>query len=519
MQHRDMSRRIRVGIGVLVSALLIGSCGASTGDATVLLSTPAEEPVEATETPEPTMVEPTAGSTSDIPTSTVAAPPSTPTAAAAPPTPTHAPPSPTPTVPPTNEPSPTEEPPPASKAREESALKRRDIPPEGVSAQFAFGGRGDEPCVLLGSGQPDPSFADGLAQAHEYCLRFGGFDPGEVVQLTLWLPDGSSRVAEFTSDLHGSVVCGFIAVPGDPTGTYVVTASVDGQEILEDRFEVTRAVKPSLLIRDEANISMLFELINYEVPPSRPGSAFELVFAGWQAHELVDINVYFYDSFGECYFIDETVYYAEHPCVYITSFQGLEMDESGVAIYVLDTQSDDPQGTYYFAPVGNVSEASSRQRFVLKGDPPMVASFLPTAETLLATTDFIREGPPWDRIPMLQSEGVVESWQRTFYGPEPARIDYNLICAQYDTPAQADAATDADIGAFLEVRSRADVEAIKIDPIGDAWLAIRGGTSANTMFAALWFIADDVGCRFLGTSRSIDPLNYIVSLGQQVTGR
>lgn len=170
-----------------------------------------------------------------------------------------------------------------------TALKRRDAPPEGVKAQFEYFQEGDGSCYGLDDSRPSAVVDFPTVEiAMYFIVCFPGFAPNQAVEAQFRLPDGTSRQAtarNFNSP-EGVPYLEWTSLPGDPTGTYEVTAS---QRSLRGggRFTVSTASQPRMVA----------------APPREgpPGTTFRFGLAGFSPNSAVPLHLYRADGQARSY--------------------------------------------------------------------------------------------------------------------------------------------------------------------------------------------------------------------------
>jgi hypothetical protein len=220
--------------------------------------------------------------------------------AVAPPTPT---PRPTPT--PTDTPVP------------DGTLKDNDVPPEGVAAQLGFF-PAHIPCAdPLKPGDGKQIGTVETASRSRIC--FAKFKPDNEISVSVMQPGGAVlRQGTVTTEGSGAGVWTWVILPGDPLGTYTLTAT-QGQLKAVATFTVVRAMSPRIIVHPRSGV---------------PGTTFSIGLAGFQPSLTAPLYLYrqrdrSIPSFN-----------------YATQLSSVRTDARGEAIYTLRTQWDDPVGEY-----------------------------------------------------------------------------------------------------------------------------------------------------------------------------
>lgn len=201
----------------------------------------------------------------------------------------------------------------------EGALKRRDVPPEGVKAQFEHFQEGDGSCFELDESKPAAVVDFPRTEiASTFVICFPGFADDKPVQADVRLPDGKVRKISATFyNSFGVPNASWTAVPGDPLGRYDVSAT-QGTLKGTGSFTVTAASLPSMV----------------EIEPAQgpPGTTFRFGIAGFEANSTVDLYLYKVDG-------------GTHS--YLTKVAAA-MDGQGQTVFSFPTAKDDPKGGYCF---------------------------------------------------------------------------------------------------------------------------------------------------------------------------
>ena len=206
-----------------------------------------------------------------------------------------------------------------------SPLQRRDAPPEGVKAQFEFFQEGDGACVGLDESKPAAVVDFPKPEiAMTFIICFPGFTHNQPVQADVRLPDGKVRkiTASFFNTPEGVPYASWTSVPGDPLGTYQVSAS-QGTRQGTGTFTVAAASTP--------------RTVGIEPTSGAPGTAFRFALAGFGAGSVVDLYLYRGEGNG--------IYR------YLTTVT-VTMDGNGQTILNFPTRADDPKGSYCFVRRG-----------------------------------------------------------------------------------------------------------------------------------------------------------------------
>ncbi|MCA1692729.1 MAG: hypothetical protein LC733_11230, partial [Actinobacteria bacterium] len=200
-----------------------------------------------------------------------------------------------------------------------SPLQRRDVPPEGVKAQFEYFQEGDGACFGLDESRPAAVVDfEKPEMATSFIICFPGFAPNQPVQADVRLPDGKMRKisSESFNVPEGVPFSLWTAVPGDPLGTYEVTAT-QGALRGTGRFTVSVASSPNLV-----EIEPLF---------GPAGSVFRFALAGFPPNRNVELYLYRQTEAG--------------PYSFLTTLSP-RMDGKGETILTVHTAPDDPPGVY-----------------------------------------------------------------------------------------------------------------------------------------------------------------------------
>lgn len=215
-----------------------------------------------------------------------------------------------------------------------SALKRRDLAPEGVERQVSFGASGDSVCgrpkqrptvvfdrrgfpapaVGVDGGFPALSEYDEPEIGEHFAICPAGFDVRRALRIAVTDPTGAvqSRVIP----AHEGFVWDWRPRPGDPLGEYRVRTS-QGTTAAHRRFRLHAASAPNIatLARDTGPV---------------PGDDVGLMLVGFKPRERVRMNIYA----GSATSADYT---------YRTSML-VRVEPDGTAIAAVPTAADDPPG-------------------------------------------------------------------------------------------------------------------------------------------------------------------------------
>lgn len=240
---------------------------------------------------------------------------------------------------------------------EASLFQRRDTPPEGVAAQLSFGGGGSNACnsglyerTVLGNqyARVDTLRTDwsipsrqwkeeviSLTSGQGFC--FAWFQPNRFIEAVVQRPDGTTVQRRVATDEAGFGVWPWYALPGDPPGTYVVSGQLDGSSIAT-QFEVRLPTSRGMLV----------------YPPSNPlGGTFSIYLHGFEPNEVLSLYLYRDDQPGLS--------------SYLSTLPSIQMDETGSAVYRLDSQPEDIPGQYWIVTPdpGNPEQIRDLARFNL----------------------------------------------------------------------------------------------------------------------------------------------------------
>ena len=223
--------------------------------------------------------------------------------------------------------------------RSDSVLGRRDRRPAGAVAFAKFfaggaGGRGEcgdflptdfnRPTVRVPgayegqTARPDIGEASvGLAED----LCFFGFEPQAPIDVSVTSPMGTVKRSEGCASCESHLV--WFGLPGDPLGTYKVTAA-QGRLEATGSFDLHAAQDRTLLVAESWSIH------GGGVPR---GSTIRIGVAGFRPYEIVKLLFYYAPKEDS------------NEGGYRTSVS-LRMDAMGQRLYRLQTQADDPRGFY-----------------------------------------------------------------------------------------------------------------------------------------------------------------------------
>ena len=206
---------------------------------------------------------------------------------------------------------------------EQSPLKGKDIPPEGIRGQFEFFQEGDGSCRGLPAGPPRALVErEQIEIGQFFAICFPGFPLHQSVAAEVRLPDGTVRRSQMTDiDPDGVANWFWSTLPGDPLGVYAVTAT-RGSLTGTGAFTVLPASRPGILI---------------PLPHAAPaGSTFQIGIFGFEPNATVPL--YVYRKVGR-------------PYEFVTVLS-VKVDAQGQTLYQLQTDTDDPPGEYCFVHRG-----------------------------------------------------------------------------------------------------------------------------------------------------------------------
>ena len=132
------------------------------------------------------------------------------------------------------------------------------------------------------------------------------------------LEEGDCREGTATTERSGAGAWTWVILPGDPLGTYTLTATQGGLKAV-GTFTVVRATAPHIIVYPRSGVR---------------GTAFSVGLAGFQPSSTVPLYLY-----RQC---DESPLCFN----YATQLSTVRTDARGEANYTLRTQRDDPLGTY-----------------------------------------------------------------------------------------------------------------------------------------------------------------------------
>lgn len=201
-----------------------------------------------------------------------------------------------------------------------SPLQRKDVPPQGIKNQFEFFQEGDGACRALPPGPPRALVERSTLEIGQFFLIcFPGF-AAQALDAEVRLPNGSVRRSRVTDiDLDDGVpYLSWYALPGDPTGTYTVSAT-QGSLKGTGKFAVDTASRAGVLVAPPAS--------------GPPGTTFRIGVFGFEPNATVPL--YTYRSAGRGAY------------EYVTTL-AVKVDAKGQTLYELKTQPDDPTGAYCF---------------------------------------------------------------------------------------------------------------------------------------------------------------------------
>jgi hypothetical protein len=222
---------------------------------------------------------------------------------------------------------PTEPTPEPQQQASEDVLQRRDAPPAGVADQVSFFGIGDGSCSEMPAGPtvnffsaetgevPSPATVE-MGNAFRFCLA--GFDPAAAIDVSVQFPDGSTQTRS-VGPAQGSAprFLDWDPVPGDPLGSYEVTAS-QASATATGEFTVELASEPGIRVPEGV---------------VAPGDRVQIALTGFQPDETVPLHVYGPQPSGTAH-------------GYLTTLES-RVDHDGQLLYELGTSADDPEGLYY----------------------------------------------------------------------------------------------------------------------------------------------------------------------------
>jgi hypothetical protein len=221
-----------------------------------------------------------------------------------------------------------------------SPLKRRDPPPPGVPAElpqlYGGGGFGCQalPDASLGLRitiyETDREVADGFS----FC--FSGFVKDQPLQVEVARPDGALWHGSVPADPRfGPEALSWVTLPGDPLGTYRVTAT-QGDKQARSSFTLRAASARHIVVFPQDR-----RLIGADLPA---GAAIQVALAGFQPDQRVALYLYALTTEPNCATVPPTCW------VYRAALPPSQMDALGQAVATLLTQPDDPDGTYRIVP-------------------------------------------------------------------------------------------------------------------------------------------------------------------------
>ena len=203
---------------------------------------------------------------------------------------------------------------------ESSPFKEQATPPQGVLEEIlalfpTFGLLG---CLGANADSPPRVVAEEPNEIPtEVSIEFCRFAPNQDIAVQVRRPDGTVWRERVRTDDQGTGHWNWTSVPGDPLGTYTVTAT-QGTRQAVGTFTVRAAAQPRVLVLPNA---------------APPGGTFRIALAGFQPRQNVLLRLYRLNR--------ESVRYR-----YATTLGSVQMDERGQAIYTLRSQTDDPLTEY-----------------------------------------------------------------------------------------------------------------------------------------------------------------------------
>ena len=262
----------------------------------------------------------------------------------------------------------------------ESPLTRRDPLPVGVPPQYrgslavstrcsSVSAAGEEPRVVV---RPQQLFSTESESARSEIATYSyicapGFSPEGEVRFKIARPDGVVERKRVWTDRHGVGAWERASMPGDPLGTYRVTARQGGLEV-QGSYTVRPASRPNSLISPRTGVG---------------GTTFRIALAGFEPREQVSLHVYRLSTDG---------WVGDHGDDYATTLIA-GADERGEAIYELRTRPTDP----------------AMQYLVLTEHPeyPAVEWFTVTVALYVAAVDQGFEGANLRQMPTKESDILV----------------------------------------------------------------------------------------------------------------
>jgi hypothetical protein len=252
-----------------------------------------------------------------------------------------------------DEPQPAEPTPEPRQQAKEGVLERRDAPPAGVADQVSFFGIGDGSCSEMAAeptlnffsaetGEvPSPATVE-MGDGFRFCLA--GFDPAAAIDVSVQLPDSRTQTrAVEPAEGSGPRFLEWDPVPGDPLGSYEVTASQASATAMGE-FTVELASEPGIRVVGQAVAR---------------GDRVQIAVTGFQPDETVPLHVYGPQPSGTAH-------------AYLTTLEP-RVDHEGQLLYELATSADDPEGLYYMALDEAAGEPEVEVNSSMRGD---VASFV-----------------------------------------------------------------------------------------------------------------------------------------------
>ena len=223
----------------------------------------------------------------------------------------------------------------------DEALRRRDVPPDGVPAQLTF--------LAATDGCVDPHDSPAVEAANDsyslgdfalICVYAFDLSAPVMVQVT---PPGGREVRQRDVSTQGDEnAWSFELGPGDPTGDYTI-AAVQGATRATGRFTAVLPFSPFIGTLD---------------PRSAPaGTTFRFGFVSSELGQELDVRLYHRENFV---------------FRYATTLGSVTTDQAARASYELSTATGTPTGTYCLVASSSPSGAPSSRS--LEGALPMPAA-------------------------------------------------------------------------------------------------------------------------------------------------
>lgn len=284
---------------------------------------------------------------------------------------------------------------------EESPLKRKDIPPEGVDAVFSFSsaGGGDDACEFsagAGPGANDAETPDCTVEiADRTPFLFEGFAADRELAVELTWADGRVEPRSARANDFGVFILEWASLPGDPLGVYSIVAT---QEALKatGTFTVRAATERQGVV----------------VPRTGPpGTAYRIALAGFAPRETVAARLY--------------RLVGRDAGQYVTSLGPTTMSERGEGIVELRSGPDDPAGEYYVVTDPPLDGASFTFPFFAldAGHRPLVGMAAASLEAGEALASVLVEAANrvWASV-VAKDGGPLAELERVFGGEELAEL-------------------------------------------------------------------------------------------------